>query len=566
MNGHTHSIPHLEKVEKSKQLIVNGKPFLMLGAELQNSSMTSAAYMDTVWQKLVDTHINTVLGCVTWEDIEPEEGKFDFSELDKIVEGARAHGLHLVLLWFGSFKNGLSTYAPAWVKKDVKRFPRAHLRKAGGVLETADVVSIFHTEALNADTRAFSALMHHIKEIDQQYSTILMVQVENEVGILGDSRDASSLANKRFVETVPEAVVNHLSKNWDSLHPDLKVNLQVFKSSQKRNGSWEDVFGKSNRTDELFMAYYYALYLEKIAAAGKAEYPLPLYTNVWQNYLGGDDDNQFPNVAGGGGQPGDYPSGGGVSNVLDIWQTFAPSLDFISPDIYLNEYSSSCAKYRHLDQPLFIPEQRRDDYGARRVWKAFGSYQAIGTSPFGIDTLEPATNPFTKHYGLLSKTKEYILEAHRNAGSSIGFYFDEILPDGRDISPPTIAEFGEFQVTINRSFVFGKPSVGSGILIHLGEARFLLIGWGFQATFKSLSPKSTFTGILSFIEKEVDETTGKLRTLRRLNGDETRSGKFCIMPSEDPDYGSFPICVTIPARTMIAEVEVYSLEETSEDL
>ena len=100
------SIPHFEKIEKSQQLIVNGKPFLMLGAELQNSSMTSAAYMNTVWQKLVDTNINTVLGCVTWEDIEPVEGNFEFSELDQVIEGARAHGLHLVLLWFGSFKNG----------------------------------------------------------------------------------------------------------------------------------------------------------------------------------------------------------------------------------------------------------------------------------------------------------------------------------------------------------------------------------------------------------------------------------------------------------------------------
>lgn len=408
--------------------------------------------------------------------------------------------------------------------------------------------------------------MRHIKEIDESHSTILMVQVENEVGLLGDSRDGSSLANKYFAQPVPEALVNHLSKNWDSLHPDLKAHLKVFKSAGKKSGPWEDVFGKSNRTDELFMTYYYTQYLEKIAAAGKAIYPIPHYTNVWQNYLGDDQDNSFPLLAGGGGVPGDYPSGGGVSNVLDLWLAFAPSLDFISPDIYLNEYSSSCQKYRHLNQPLFIPEQRRDEYGARRIWKAFGSFQAIGTSPFGIDTLELATNPFAKHYALLSKVKDYILQAHRNPGSSVGFYFDEIAADGKDTSPPTVAVFDEFQVTINRSFVFGKPGPGAGMVIHLGNGKFLLVGYGFQTTFKSVSPKSTFTGILSFKEKQVDEATGKLTTLRVLNGDETRSGKFCIMPNEDPDYGNFPICVTIPARTMIAEVEAYSLEETSEDL
>ena len=461
---------------------------------------------------------------------------------------------------------GLSTYAPSWVKTDFNRFPRAQLRKAGGVLKTGDVVSIFHTEARDADTRAFSALMRHVKDVDKEHSTVIMVQVENETGILGDSRDGSSTANKRFSEPVPKDLIEHLSTNWDALHSDLKTNLKTFKSLGRKSGSWEDVFGKSSQTDELFMAYHYALYVNHVAAAGKKEYGLPLYTNVWQNYVGPDGENSFPIIASGGGDPGNYPSGGGVSNVLDIWQKFAPCLDFIAPDIYLSNYSVLCANYRHLDQPLFIPEQRRDAYGARRVWKAFGSYQAIGTSPFGIDTLEPETNPFTKHYGLLAQVKDIVLEAHRKPGSSVGFFFDELLEDGRDPSPGTVANFGDFQVTISRSFVFGKPGAGAGMVIHLGGAKFLLIGWGFQVVFKSLSPKSTFTGILNFTEKMVDKETGQLVTGKKLNGDETRSGQFCIMPNEDPDYGGFPICVTIPARTMIAECEAYSLDEVRSKL
>jgi hypothetical protein len=338
------------------------------------------------------------------------------------------------------------------------------------------------------------------------------------------------------------------------------MNLQHFKNSGVRIGSWEEVFGKSDTTDELFMAYHYAIYLEHVASAGRKIYQLPLYTNVWQRYVG-TDDGAVPIVAGGGGAPGVYPSGGGVSNVLDIWMTFAPSLDFIAPDIYLNNYTSTCVDYRHLNQPLFIPEQRRDEYGARRIWKAFGSYLAIGTSPFGIDTLEPKSNPFTRHYGLLSQVSNLVLEAQRKPGTSIGFFFDELLEDGRDTCPATVAQFGEFEVTINRCFVFGKPGPGAGMLIHLGQAKFLLVGWGFQAEFKALSPKSKFTGILSFTEKIVDKETGTLRTARKLNGDETRSGKFCMMPNEDPDYGGFPISVTIPARTMVAECEIYSLEE-----
>jgi Domain of unknown function (DUF5597) len=404
--------------------------------------------------------------------------------------------------------------------------------------------------------------MSHIKDVDEAHSTVIMVQVENETGLLGDSRDGSALANKVFSEPVPADLVTYLSVNWDTLHPDMKqISLQNFKPA-KGQSTWEEIFGRSPQTDELFMAYHYAKYLNTVAAAGKNAYNIPLYTNVWQNYFGSDSDTSAPTIVGGGGCPGDYPSGGGVSNVLDIWMAFAPSLDFIAPDVYLNDYSSSCAKYRHRDQPLFIPEQRRDEYGVRRIWTAFGSYQAMGTSPFGIDTLEPATNPFTEHYGLLAKVSQIVLEAQRRPGSSIGFFFNELGPGGEDTSKPDTAQFGDFEVRIERSFVFGKPGPGAGMVIHLSGSTFLLIGWGFQAIFRSLSPKSAFTGILSMKEKEVvDVATGEMRSLRSLNGDETRSGKFCIMPNKEPDYGGFPICVTIPARTMIAEVEVYSLEE-----
>ena len=578
----TVDIPHLQRNAVSQQLIVAGKPFLMRAAELQNSSMTSAAYMRTAWQNLVDTNINTVLGCVCWESIEPTEGNFDFGELDQVILDARSHGLHLVLLWFGSFKNAISTYTPSWVKKDQKRFPRAELGLAGGVLETGDVLSIFHSEAQKADAKAFGTLMEHVKKVDEGHSTVVMVQVENETGLLGDSRDRSPAAEKRFAEDVPQELISFLSEEYDTLHRDLKVNLRSFldyrklSSSDKKSQSWQSVFGRSKQTEELFMAYHYALYLSQVASAGKDAYPIPLYTNVWQNYSGEDEDNDFPAIVGGGSDPGDYPSGGGVTTVLDIWQKFAKYLDFIAPDIYLNDYAASCGKYRHRNQALFIPEQRQDSYGARRIWTAFGSHQALGTAPFGIDTVVAADNPFTKEYGLLASVSDIVLEAQRRPNSSIGFFFDELPapegnPQGRDPSRPVTTTFGNFEVRIERCFVFGQPSPGSGMIIHINSEkgtseppRLLLIGHGFQVVFRSLNPKSTFTGILNFVEKEPvksEDGSTELRTLRTLNGDETRSGKFAMMPSEDPDYGGFPICVTIPARTMVAEVEPYSLEE-----
>ncbi|KAF7162402.1 hypothetical protein CNMCM6106_009376 [Aspergillus hiratsukae] len=521
-------IPHLRSIEGSKQLIVHGRPFLVLGAELQNSSLTSAEHMDTVWQNLVDAHVNTVLGCVTWEIIEPVEGQFDFKELDKIILGARKHGLHVVLLWFGSYKNGISTYVPGWVKTNPNRFPRMKLRKAGGVLQTTEILSVLHEEAPKADAKAFARLMRHLREFDQDYSTVVMVQVENESGLLGDSRDGSAAAEERFSQPVPNDLLTFLAGSWDYLHQDLKRNLVHFKAHRSPRGSWAEVFGKGPHNHELFMAYHYALYVNQVAAAGREEYPLPLYCNAWQNYAGEDSDNDFPVVVGGGGLPGDYPSGGCITNVLDIWQHFAPSVDFLTPDIYLNDYESLCSKYRHRGQPLFIPEQRRDEYGARRSWTAIASYQAIGVSPFALDTLKPEENPYIRHFALLESVSQIVLEAQQRPGSSVGFFFDELKADGTDPSKPVTRQYGGYEITIERAFVLGKPG----------------------------------PGILRFEEKVVtNKETGELKTRRVLNGDETRSGQFAIMPNEDPDYGGFPIAITILAKTMIAELQFYSLDE-----
>jgi hypothetical protein len=463
---------------------------------------------------------------------------------------------------------GLSTYVPAWVKTNPERFPRAKLRKSGSRLETADVLSLFHPEGRKADAKAFGRLMDHLREVDESDSTVVMVQVENESGLLGDSRDRSELANKMFREPVPQDLVQFLSLNWDQLHQDAREhNLSQFNpeiGSGDHAGNWESVFGLSPRTDELFMAYHYALYLDEVAAAGKAAYPIPHYTNVWMNYLGEDSENDFPIVVGGGGMPGDYPSGGAVSNVIDIWMHFAPNLDFIGPDVYLNNYSRSCAKYRHRGQPLFIPEQRRDDYGARRIWIAFGTYAAMGVAPFGVDTVEPSENSFTKHYGLLKSVSTIVLETQRHPNTSVGFCFDELPSDTSAKKPsPTIRRtWGDFEISIERCFVFGKPGPGAGMVIYRGGNTFLLIGLGFQVAAKAVNPGSTFSGILRFEEKVIeDEETGRLRTVRVLNGDETRSGQFAMMPNEDPDYGGFPISVTIPGRTMIAEVTFYSITQ-----
>ncbi|THW45124.1 beta-galactosidase [Aureobasidium pullulans] len=553
-------IPHLRQTTNSKQLIVDDEPFLMLAGELQNSSFSSSEYMKDVWSKLTTMNMNAVLGSVSWEQIEPTEGAFDFTSLDQVLLDARLHNLRVVLLWFGSFKNGLSTYAPPWVKRDPRRFPRVKLRDKDGSRTTADILTLFGTEAQKADAKAFKTLMQHLRDIDGEHATVIMVQVENEVGVLGDSRDRSDVAEERFASPLPAELHNFLAKDWSGFTDAFQHDLGELRQCSLTKGmTWGDLPGNSKRIDELFMAFHYAVYLEEVASAGKSVYPLPLYTNVWQNYADSDADANTPAIVGGGSDPGDYPSGGGVVDVLDVWQAFAPSLDFVAPDIYLNNYSRLCKEYRHNNQPLFIPEQRRDEYGALRIWAAIGSYGCLGCSPFGIDTVDPVQSPFRKHYGLLAKTSHLVLSAQAKGNASIGFFFDELSPDGKDPSPKVQATFGDWNLQIERSFVFGRPSVGSGMVIHLEDDQFLLLGRGFQLNFKHNSSDAHFSGILKFEEIDVDGGSKELRTVRLLNGDETRSGLFAIMPSDDPDYGGFPISVTIPARTGIAICQPYAL-------
>ncbi|KAF7133599.1 hypothetical protein CNMCM5793_004728 [Aspergillus hiratsukae] len=547
------SIPQIRQVGSQKQLFVHGKPFLMLAGELHNSSLSSAKYMRQVWADMKANHINTLLGSVTWEMIEPTEGQFDFAELDKVILDARAHNMHMVLLWFGSFKNALSTYVPNWVKKDVKRFPRVHVLEAGGKRRTLELVSPFSDAACQADSRAFSKLMAHLKEIDQQHSTVLMVQVENETGLLGDSRDRSSIANKAFSEPIPSDLLEHLRRI--DPHPEFTSRIPSIPSGEL---IWTAAFGTGTLADELFMANAISKYVGRVAAAGKSVYPVPLYTNAWLNFDNPSslDLRGLPIVVGGGHAPGIYPSGGPVPHAMDIWRFNAPSLDFLAPDLYFHDYEGVCKNYTQGGNALFIPEQRRDDNGARRVWLAYGTYGALGTSPFGIDT---GPDCVSKHYGLLDSIKEILLATPLE--ERMGFFFDGVDAGGKE---KWTRIFGNLEVIVERAFVFGKPGNGAGMVIHLGDQRFLLVGWGFQVRFRGVLPGVTFTGILNAVEKEVG-ADGRLQTLRVMNGDETRSGEFMIMPNEEPDYGGFPIAVTIPARTMIAEVEAYWVCEEEDD-
>ncbi|KAK9454618.1 beta-galactosidase [Dipodascopsis uninucleata] len=529
---------------KNRQLYVNDAPFLIRGGELQNSSMSSAEYMRTRWEKLKSFNLNTVLGPVTWDQVEPEEGHFDFSELTQCIYDARSHGLKLVLLWFGAFKNGMSSYAPGWIKKDTKRFPRMKIRD-GTTKKSVEVLSIFDERIKEADAKAFAELMKHIRKVDEDYLTVIMVQCENEAGLLGDSRDFSDLSNEAFNSSVPEDLLEFFKSDWHNMHYTLKNNIESF--TYKLKGTWEEVFGLGERVDEIFMAYYYARYVDYVAYAGKQQYNIPIFTNVWQNEAASAD-------AAGGGKPGKYPSGGAVGNVLDIWIKFAPTLSFISPDIYLNDYDERSQWYSHRNQPYFVPEHRRDAFGARRVLLMLGKYCAFGACPFGIDTLEEG-NEYQDLLKLIQEVEFFILKAQQTPEKITGFYFDEYV-EGETTTKEFITT--KYKATIERSRVFGKPDTGYGMIIELSDDEFLLIGAGFQVRFSSLE-EGRKVGFLRVAEN-VALPDGSLTTRRWFNGDETQSGNCVMMPNKNPDYAGYPVAITIGAETRIATASLYNYE------
>jgi beta-galactosidase GanA len=296
--------PHLERRGAATQLIVDGSPFLALAGELHNNSATSLEYMKPIWPKLAPMHLNTVLAPVSWALLELTEGKFDFTLVDGLIRDARAQNLRLVLLWFGSWKNTWSSYAPDWVKRDFERFPRLQLQSGLGTERLTPL-----SEAnCKADARAFARLMRRIREVDGDSHTVIMIQVENEVGGIPDARDHSPEANAAYDQAVPAELTDYLQKPLDTLDPDLREKWR--KSAYRTSGTWEAVFGSGLETEDLFMAWHYARYMGKVAAAGKAEYAIPMFANAALIR---------PNYA-----PGQYNSGGPLPHSIDIWRAGAP--------------------------------------------------------------------------------------------------------------------------------------------------------------------------------------------------------------------------------------------------
>ena len=349
---------------------VGGRPFFPVGAQARNSSGYNPSESETAFKAVKAIHGNMLEVPVYWEQVEPEEGRFDFTSVGALLTSARTYGLKLVLLWFGTWKNGDMDYTPAWVKADPQRFRRVQ-SPTGAKLW---VLSSHCRENLEADRKAFTRLLEYLKEKDAKARTVIAIQVENEPGILGSDRDYGPEAEAEFLQPVPEELLAKLRPLRKGPLHELWSIAQPLRKPARPPYTWSMAFGEA--AGELLTAWSIACYIDSLAEAGKAVYDLPMYINVW---LG----------EGSWGIAGEsYPSGGAVGKTLDLYKWFTPHIDLIAPDIYIADsrgYEAQCARYSREDNPLFVPESGHEGANAWNMFRTVAEYNAIGYAFFAAE-------------------------------------------------------------------------------------------------------------------------------------------------------------------------------------
>ena len=492
-------------------------PFPILGGELSNSAVTCVEDIDNVMPRMRALGLNTVLVPTYWELLESTEGRFDFTLTDRVIDKARENGLKVIFLWFGAWKNSMSCYAPLWFKTDTKRFPRA-MTKTGKPMEIA---SCFSANVLQADNKAFTAFMRHLAEKDKGIGTVIMLQIENEIGMLEAARDHSPLAENTYDAPIPKVL-------WKTL-------------GLRQRKTWRECFGDDPYGEEKFMAYHYAKYVEQLAQTARSIYDMPLYVNAAMNSRGR--------------QPGQYPSAGPLAHLADFWHAGAPSIDLLAPDIYDTGFKGWADRYALPDNQLFVPESRCCENSGVRALYVFGEHRAIGFSPFAIDQSEPqSTASVTEAYRLIRQV--FDLE-EVSSYRRWGLLFDQEDKERTIIDDKTVITCRHF-FTLPwdpRATDGSEWPEGGAMLLRLANDEYLLAGSGIVVSFATEYEKqfeeekelgedgfvaegkpskeqksipNRFLGKrkgIGFVDEVRVDSLGQLRYLRRENGDQDHQGR-----------------------------------------
>ncbi|MDH6305455.1 hypothetical protein M2459_001908 [Parabacteroides sp. PF5-5] len=491
-------IPKLVQKDGRFALLVDGEPFFMFGGQSGNSS-TWPAMLPNVWNTIESMNANTLEIPIYWEQVEPQPGKYDFSMVQMLLDQARERNKRLVILWFATWKNGSNHYMPEWMKKDAKKYPNV-MNEEGKYVDTPSP----HAQAtMEADAKAFAEFMKYLKQADPQY-TVIMVQVQNEPGSWYSVRDYSPAAEKIFKQPVPAALLN-------------SKTLRELNVPTTAKGNWEEVFGKD--ADEYFHAWHVASYINYVAAAGKAVYPLPMFVNVALR----DPLTNPPATS--------YESGGATDNVIPIWKVAAPSIDLVAPDIYLRGHERVLKVidlYTRDDNALMVPEIS----GASNIYLYKVIEKGIGFSPFGIDRnnrpgvdFKTPETPLGRDYKLLAPLAKQLAqwgyegkirsvvepEDHSDERIDLGNW-EAVLtfgPARRGTAAPANAE--------------PRPVTGKAMIVKLGENEFLAVGSNCRFTFNTKGKNAGKDWQYLKVEEGYYEN-GKFQMQRVLNGDQTDWG------------------------------------------
>lgn len=508
------TMPYLKHKDGRHALMVDGEPFTLLGVQAHNSSNYPEA-LKQVWPAVDDVHANTLEIPVAWEQIEPVEGRFDFSYVDTLVQQARAHQVRLVLLWFGTWKNTHAQYTPEWVKFDSKRFPRM-LDKNG---KTIYCLSPFGEETLKADRKAFVALMTHLKEIDASQHTVIMVQVENEVGTFGQPRDYGPKAQALFKQQVPQAVLAHKKSPV----------------AGAATGTWSEVYGPY--ADEYFHAWAFASYIEEIARAGRAVYDLPMYVN---NALRDPIEPLAP-------WNNNFSSGGPTYDVIDIYRAVAPHLDLVAPDFYMtesNKVTANIDRFQRPDNPLLVPEMANSAPMARYIYQILGR-GSLGVAPFGVDYADYTNFPLGSQFTDRRMSEPYarIFAVFRPMQRLWATWALENrthgVAEGEDRKPQTIMlknwkatvsyrlwQLGDEQwLSTIKDQPPGTETPSGGVAIaQIADNEFIVVGQHARVTFDTAGAHAGKPSMYGRVEEGYFDANGKWVMVRNWNGDQVDSG------------------------------------------
>lgn len=502
------TLPKIIEKNGRHALLVDGRPYLILGGQANNSSAWPGM-LPRLWSAVAMMHANTLEVPLYWEQVEPQPGRFDFSLIDTLLRQARTHQVRLVLLWFATWKNGSNHYMPEWMKRDAAKYP--NITGLNG--QPIDSPSPHSKPTLDADINAFKNVMRYLKKTDTRH-TVIMMQVENETGSWGSVRDYSSGAQKLFDQPVPSEL----------LKPKL---LKALNRPVIASGSWQKVFGE--RADEYFQAWSIARFVGQVAAAGKAEYALPMYTNA---ALREPLTNPMAN---------NYESGGPTDNVIPIWKIAAPAIDLVAPDIYLSG-SEKVLKvidlYDRPDNTLFVPEAGLSPENAKYIYEVIAR-GGIGFSPFGIDDDDQndakdktagRLEPFAQEYAMATPMTRELAEW--------GFEGKIRTLVEREDHAEQIINLGSWQARVSfgqieRNVIEPNPHpIGKIMIVQLAENKFILIGTLCNITFKPAGSNAGRAWQYLKVEQGNYEN-GEFKLLRILNGDQTDWG--------GPRFGSSPV-------------------------